>query len=434
MAASSASPPIALEIGRIRESSKAGRHYEALAAAEALAVAAPQNRDVLYLIAANQRCLNRIPAALATLQSLEQHHPRFSLLYQERGHCYTALRDEAHAVQAFLRAVQLNPALVPSWSMLERLYRLRGEVENTARAAEQIANLKRLPPEVVRAGSLFSDGELSAAENILRAYLREAVEHAEALRLLGRIQQQRGAIDEAEALLESAVKFAPNYRAAVLDYVRVLIERQKYPQGHEVVSRLLKSEPGNRDCLSLYAAACIGLGRHEAAIAVYRELLAASPADPELRVGLGHSLKSIGQQSEAIASYKAAAELRPSFGDAYWSLANLKTYHFSLDEIASMRVAEGAPTTDPVDRYHLCFALGKAYEDRKDYTESWQFYERGNRLKRAESRYDPKIIATKARGQRETCTAEFFAARAGAGAPDRDRIGHGQRQRLPSRV
>jgi len=151
-------------------------------------------------------------------------------------------------------------------------------------------------------------------------------------------------------------------------------------------------------------------------------LLAASPGSCDLHVALGHSLKSVGRQKEAIGSYQRAAAVRSSFGDAYWSLANLKTYRFSEDEIVRMRAEEAAPATHPVDRYHLCFALGKAYEDRNEYTESWQFYERGNRLKRAESRYDPEITEIRTREQTEVCTAQFFAERAGVGVTDPDPI------------
>jgi tetratricopeptide (TPR) repeat protein len=388
MGSPSGSWPVEIEVSRIRELSKSGRYSEALTAAEALAIASPENRDVLYLIAANQRCLNRILEALATLERLEQKHPRFSLLYQERGHCYTSLRDGPRAIDAFMRGVNLNPALATSWSMLERLYRLTGDVENATTAAEHVSMLKELPPEIVKAGSLFWDGDLSAAENVLREYVLNAGDHAEALRLLARI----------------------------------LIDRQKHPQAHEVINALLKLEPGNRDYLSLYAAACVGLGRHEPAIAVYRRLLTAPPESCNLHVALGHCLKSVGRQKEAIESYQTAAAVRPNFGDAYWSLANLKTYRFSRDEIAHMRAAEAAPDTHPVDRYHLCFALGKAYEDRNEYEESWQFYERGNRFKRAESHYDPDITETNTRKQIEVCTAQFFAERAGAGVPDPDPI------------
>src|SRR5262249_11523294 len=130
----------------------------------------------------------------------------------------------------------------------------------------------------------------------------------------------------------------------------------------------------------------------------------------------------IGRQKEACECYHRAASSRPSFGDAYWSLANLKTYRFSQDEVDRMRTAEAAPVVDPVDRYHLCFALGKAFEDRHEFADSWQFYERGNALKRAESRYDPDDVENDTSAQIEICTAQFFAAREGVGAMDPDAI------------
>ena len=124
----------------------------------------------------------------------------------------------------------------------------------------------------------------------------------------------------------------------------------------------MELEPDNRDLLSFYAAACVGLGRHQCAIDVYRRLVADPSFSAELHVALGHSLKSVGQQKEAISSYQAAANAKPSFGDAYWSLANLKTYRFSDEEIACMRAQEASPAVREVDRCHFCFALGRAYE------------------------------------------------------------------------
>jgi tetratricopeptide (TPR) repeat protein len=246
MQSASATSAIELDVGHIRDLSKSGRHREALAAAERLAPAAPDNRDVLYLIAANQRCLNQIHEALSTLERLEQHHPRFSLLYQERGYCYMTLRDAPSAIDAFLRGVDINPALATSWTMLASLYRVMGDERNAAAAAQRLATLKHLPPEVVRAGRLFSDGELSAAENILRPYLLKSGDDVEALRLLARIEQQRDGLDDAELLFEAALKLAPNYLAARLDFARVLIDRQKYLRAREEIDALLKLEPGNR--------------------------------------------------------------------------------------------------------------------------------------------------------------------------------------------
>jgi tetratricopeptide (TPR) repeat protein len=419
------SPPLSqaeLELRRIRELTKGRRHAEACAAAEALAVTVPENRDVRYLIAVNQRYLNRIPEALETLERLEQQHPQFSRLHQERGHCYVAKRNALRAIDAFRRGVNINPALTESWSMLERLYRMTADAENAAMAAEQVATLRNLPPEVVRAGSLLSDGELTLAENIVRAYLLRAGNHIEAMRLLARIGIERGVLDEAELLLEAVLKLAPDYRAARHDYVRALVDRHKYLRAREELETLLKLEPHNARYLALYAAAYVGLGEHEKAITMYRQLLAETPEAADLHVALAHSLKTVGRQQESIHAYHSAAAARTDFGDAYWSLANLKVYRFTDDEIARMRAAASSPRTALVDRYHLCFALGKAFEDRGEYAESWRHYERGNVLKRSESRYRPEIIEINTRRQIEVCTREFFAGREGVGAPSADPI------------
>jgi tetratricopeptide (TPR) repeat protein len=419
-----APPPSSIEgeVQRIRELAKSRRHAEALAAAEALGAQVPENRDALYLIALNQRYLNRIPEALAALERLEQLHPRFSRLYQERGHCYVALRDAPRAIDAFLRGVNLNPALPASWSMLEGLYRKTGDATNAATAAEHVAILKRLPPDVVQATSLFSDGELTPAENIIRAFLLRHGNHVEAMRLLARIGMARDVLDDAELLLDAVLMLAPDYRAARHDYALVLIERHKYQQARRELDKLLELEPQNRQYRTLFATACVGLGEHERAIPIYRELLVGAPRAPDLHLSVAHALKTLGRREESIKAYRAAAAARPNFGDAYWSLANLKTYRFLDEEIARMRAEETAPGTPLVDRYHLCFALGKAYEDRGEYAESWRYYDSGNALKRSESRYRPEIIEHNTRKQIEVCTREFFAARAGNGAAPDDPI------------
>src|SRR5450631_3700563 len=378
--------PIEQEVWRIRELARGRRHAEALGAAEALAGQVPENRDVLYLIALSQRYLNRIPEALSTLDRLEQFHPRFSRLHQERGRCYVALRDAPRAIDALLRGVNINPALPTSWSLLEGLYRKTGDSRNAAAAAQHVATLTALPPEVLTATSLFSDGDLTPAENMVRAYLLKHGNHVEAMRLLAKIGIARGVLDDADLLLEAVLTLAPDYRAARHDYALVLIERHKYLQAREQLAQLLEVEPENRQYRTLFATACVGLGEHEKAIPLYRELLVDAPAPWDLHLSIAHSLKTIGRRADAIEAYRAAAAGRLNFGDAYWSLANLKTYRFLDHEIERMRAAVEAPSTQPIDRYHLCFALAKANEDRGEYTESWHYYERGNALKRSESR------------------------------------------------
>jgi tetratricopeptide (TPR) repeat protein len=310
--------------------------------------------------------------------------------------------------------------------MLQGLYRMTGDEKKGLTAAKHIATLQNLPAPIVEANSLFSDGELTPAENIVRAYLQTHGDHVEAMRLLARIGFEREVLDDAELLLESVLKLAPDYQAARLDYARVLYRRQKYLQAQQETEKLLALDPENREYLKQYAASCVGLGNYEPIIGLYRGLLARTPpGDPQaadLHLWVAHALKTLGRQQEAIDEYSAAITIRPQFGEAWFSLANLKTYRFVPDQVERMRLAEAASATQTVDRYHLCFALGKALEDAQDYATSWQYYERGNALKHAEIRYLPHITETNTRLSKQVCTKEFFAARPGWGVSDPDPI------------
>ncbi len=421
-AASADETPIEREVRRIRDLARLGDHAQALAAAEALAAQVPENRDVLYAIAYSQRHLRQTAAAIATLDRLERSHPRFSRLHEERGLCHVALRDASRAIDALLRAVNLNPALPNSWAMLERLWRMSGDRTNADTAAAHVATLGRLAPEVVRATALFADQELGPAEDLVRARLLQKGDDVEAMRLLARIGIARQILDDAELLLEAVLELAPGYRAARHDYAFTLVERHKYREARAQLEILLADEPGHRSYRALFAATCVGLGEQTRAIAMYRELLAENPQSADLLLSLAHVLKTVGDRDAAIAAYRAAAAARPDFGDAYWSLANLKTYRFEEAEIERMRALEARANLGLDDRIHLCFALGKALEDRGDYPDSWRYYERGNALKRGASRYRPEIIENNTRGQIAVCTREFFAARAGFGAGDRSPI------------
>jgi len=418
-----ASPP-SPEVGEIRALLKARRFAAAGEAAARLAAGAPGHREALYLLALAQRQQQRPAEALATLDELERHHPRLARLFQERGHCYVALKDAPRAITAYRKAVEINATLSASWGMLEGLYRLTGEAHKATFAAAQLARLKSLPAPVVTATNLYCEGELAAAEKMIRAFLVEHGDQIEAMRLLARIGFDLEVYDDADLLLAAVLERAPDYAAARYDYASVLMERHKYREARAELERLLGGDPGRRDFRTLQAAATVGLGEHEEALQLYRALLegAESREAADLHLSAAHALKTLGRQAEAIDEYRAAARTRPGFGDAWWSLANLKTYRFTDEELAAMRAAEAAPETSPIDRYHLCFALGKAYEDRGDYAGSWHLYERGNALKRAESRYRPDPIELNTANQRKVCTREFFLEREGWGVPGKEPI------------
>jgi predicted Zn-dependent protease len=419
-AVTESAPPSAIEteVRRIRELLGRSQFGPALAAAQALRAQVPGNRDVLYLVAVSLRYLQRLPEALAMLAELERHYPNYSRIFQERGHCYVAMRSAEPAIEAFVHAVTLNPSLPASWHALQVLFRMAGRQADADKAAAEAAKLATLPTEVLTAYSMLADGEISTAEQVVRQYLLTHGNHVEGMRLLAQIGMKLDVVDDAEFLLEQVLVLAPDHHAARYEYAIALLNRHKHVCAREEMEKLLATDPNNRVYRTTHATICTGFGDYAQALPLYREILTETPNDPELHLSIGHSLKTLGQTQEAIESYRAATAARPQYGEAYWSLANLKTYRFTDAEIAGMRAWEAAANVQPADRYHLCFALGKALEDRGEYAESFAFYERGNALKKIECRYRPELLERNAQLQAAVCTREFFAARQGFGCPD----------------
>jgi tetratricopeptide (TPR) repeat protein len=422
------SPTTASEVATLRALLLERKFSNVVTAGEAVLIREPAQREALLFVAIAQRQLKRITEAFATLATLERHHPRFSRLHEERGRCFVELRQAAAAIEAFLRAVNLNHALPGSWSMLEGLYRLTGQPDDAATAASQVATLRKIPQDIVTATGLFEDGDWDAAESLVRSWLIRNGDHIEGMRLLARIGIARKVYDDPDILLQTVLERAPTYRAARREYAHVLVQMHKHQEARRQLARLREEGPDSRDPnsrgLSMLEAACAaGLGEHQRAVELYRALLTGrAEEDADVHLSIGHALKTLGSAREGIAAYHRAAQCRPDFGDAYWSLANLKTYRFPDEELAQIRAALDAPSTGPVDRYHLCFALAKALEDQGQYAESFRYYELGNRLKHPECRYRPEMIEGNTAEQIAICTREFFASRRGWGATAPDPI------------
>jgi predicted Zn-dependent protease len=409
-------PSVEAEAKRARTLLEKGDFAQALTVAQALLETEPGHRDARYIVAVSQRYLKRVPDALATLDELQKWHPKFSRLYQERGHCFVAQRDAPKAIEAFEFALRLNAALPASWNRLAALYRLVGRPADAERAAAQTRRIAAIAPEIVAAEGMFAEGDLAEAEEIVRHYLQTKNPlDPDAMWLLAKIGIKLKIFDDVEVLLQGVLAMKPDDYVIRHEYAVVLALRHKHQRALEEIAKLLAIDPGNHAFRTTHAAILMGLGRHHEALPIYQQVLAETPGNPDLHLSIAHALKTLNRTPEALVSYRAAAAIRPSYGEAYWSFANLKKYRFTDEEVTRMRTEEARPQVELADRYHLCFALGKALEDRAEYAEAFGYYERGNALKKSETRYRSASIEYNARIVQETFTAEFFAARRGWG-------------------
>ena len=376
--------------------------------------------ETLYTMAVAQRYARDYPAALSTLDALIAESPEYARAFQEKGHALLASNKPAEAIGSFARAVDLNRGLHASWKALTRLYRQAGE-ENRARfAGQQLAFLEALPKDLLHVTDLIGEGKLYKAEKLCRNFLKGKPDHVEGMRLLADIGMRLKIYDDAEFLLESCVTFEPENLRARADYLKILNRKGKFQLALEQAQFLYQQEPGNPVFQLALATALTGLGRFDEGIALYEQCLQHTRDRAGTLLLLGHARKAVGDIDGAVESYRQAGRERPDYGDAYWSLANTKTYRFDEAELDHMRACETDTAIAADDRVHFSFAAGKALEDRCEYAESFASYARGNALRAERSGYSADATTAMVDAQITHCTPELFASRGDAGcmAPD----------------
>jgi len=380
----------------------------------------PHHVDALYMKAVCLRYLKQTEAARTALAELKQVAPDFGRALQEEGHLYRDAGDDRGAIAAYRAATIANPALQAAWSALADGLERNGEPAEARQCRAQAEALSRLPKPLLAASHHLYENRVHKAEGLARSFLQKHPRHVEGMRILAEIGKRFGVLDDAEFLLESAAEFEPDNIAVRLDYIEILRKRQKHEAALEQANALLSRDPGNPVFLSRHAVESLAVGDYETALAGFDRVLAALPEDAGTHAARAHALKTMGRTDEAVDAYRRAYEARADYGEAWYGLANLKTYRFTDDEIDRMRAQEAAVGLRTHDRVHLCFALGKAYEDRDDYDRAFEYYERGNDLKRTQTRYTSDIMDQELQAQADVCTAELFSAQAGKGctAPD----------------
>lgn len=399
-----------------------GKIEDCLCLAAEAVEAQPDDVEALYLLAVAQRYARQMSAALATLDRLLDLDPDYSRAYQERGHILRGGKSPDDAIAAYGEATRLNPALKAAWSALVELLSKAGRHDEAARAKGQVDYLNALSPPLLSALSFVHDGKLGKAEKISREILQRDPANVEAMHILAQVGVAMNVLDDAEYLLESALAFDPGNLRVHTDYVGVLQKRQRHALALVEAEKLLAIDPSNPVFRTLVANASLAAGSFEDAVAGYDAVLQQWPKAATIHLSRGHALKTIGRQDEAISAYRSAYDAEPSFGDAFWSLANLKTYRFSQDELEHMARAEADPRVSREDRVHLRFALGKALEDRGEFARSFEYYESGNALQRSRISYDADIFDREVADVIARYDRSFFTVRAGFGVEARDPI------------
>jgi tetratricopeptide (TPR) repeat protein len=361
-------------------------------------------------------------AAIDLLEPLARVQPRAPAVHCELGLAYGDLGRGEDAIASLRRAVALKPDLADAWRALgDHLTAIGDRAGADAAYVSQIKAAAREPRLLAPAAAMV-EGRISVAESMLREHLKQFPTDVAAIRMLAEVAGRLGRYVDAEHLLRRCVELAPGFLAARHNLALVLLRQQRADDALAEASDLLEREPRNPGLRNLMAAIRSHIGDYDESIRLYESVLAEYPRQPKVWMSYGHGLKTAGRTAEAIAAYRKATAVAPQLGEAWWSLANLKTFRFESADFATMQAQLARDDVAHEDRFHLHFALGKAFEDAGRHAESFEHYAVGNSLRREAIRYEADETTGLVERSKALFTGEFLSARRGLGCERPDPI------------
>lgn len=347
--------------------------------------------------------------------------PNFPQLEEDLGSVLALQKKFDEAIPHFEMAIKREPNLPTPY---KKLAQALIEVGRGKEADDLfLMFLDRDPGKKAIADAMVQvqQGNEEEGLSMLRQVLRVQPDNVDAMRYLAAAYlKSKMHVADAEALLRRANQLAPDYIPVIGLLGSALIERRNFPDAIKVFKQLIKLQPDNDSAWFNLGNAYAQSDRTEQAAEAYAKSIELKPDFPMVHMSQGHILKTLGRQEEALKHYRRAIELNPQFGEVYWSMANLKIFKFEDAEVAAMEKQLENPKLKESREAHFRFALGKAYEDRKDYDKAWHYYDTGNKKQRGTVKHDPMEFELQQNRTIEVFSEEFLRANENNGckAPD----------------
>jgi tetratricopeptide (TPR) repeat protein len=408
----------AAAFGEAIELVNTGRIDEAEALCRTELANRPGDVNVLGLLGAVLIKTHQFDEAETTLKETIRLAPTFAKPHQDIGHLLLERQRPEEAVEYLQKATTLDPGVALAFFNLGKALALLGRGKEADVAFEASFELDPVRKTLALAAEHQREGRMQEAERAYRSVLRSHPKNVDALRLLGRVAYAAGRLEEAERLFRRAIEQAPDFVGAIVDLARTLRETHHYEESIAWFRKAIALEPTNVQAHFQLGGVLSQAALNFEAIDEYKTALKLQPEYAAAFLSLGHALKTVGQQEEAISAYRECMRIKPDNGQIHWSLANLKTYRLTEDDIADMETRVGGTDLSDDSRVNFLFALAKAYEDSGDFDRSWDYYAEGNSTRRMLESYDPVRTEVTNDAIVEVFDAEFLDRNTGLGNPD----------------
>ena len=378
----------------------------------------PEDANFLCLSARALVQLGRFPEASARIERALSINPDFAIAHEVRGEFFFAKGEMSAAVEEFQHALTLNPQREHTRMKLAQALLYTGQVDEAEDVETEIREASQDNQNIAKAADLEKEGKHEEAEKIYRQILTRHPDNVSAMRLWARLGIEQEKYGGAEKLLLQAVKVAPGFGRAWADLCTVQFEQEKYDDVIASAKQLIKISPRLPEGHIWLASASASAGEHRDAVEAFDTALKIAPNHCGTLCAKGHACRTLGDQEASIAAFRKSIEVNPLHAEAYWALANLKTFRFEQQEVDNMLALLGDERIPREGQVQLNNALGLEFEARNDYERAFEFIDRCNVLRREQEFYDRVENEEQTDLAIEAFTKQFLTDNAGHGDPD----------------
>jgi len=362
---------------------------EALEQLEEILKVYPEDKDSLDLIILIYIKTNKPNKAIQFVNRCISLFPDDISYLEKKYKLLTFIGDQNAAFDCLIALNKISPT-IESIREISNIYIDKGEIEKSEEAIQDFFESNKSYSELYKGIRHVKAGRNKLAEEAYKKVLKKDNNNVDALRLLGLLAFKQNNYPIAEKLFIRGIQLNPTFKLLWENLAKCFRLQNKFQHAQKAFENLLKLDPNNLEAMGALGTIHIRLSNFDEGIVIYKNLLKQNNKNPRVHLSLGHAQKTVGNRSESEQSYINAIKNFPLCGEAYWSLANLKTYKFSNKQIKSMESALNENIHD-LEKIQMLFALGKAHESNKNYDLSFKYYEEGNWLQRKTLDYNAQV-------------------------------------------
>ena len=285
------------------------------------------------------------------------------------------------AIKLLTKVTEKAPEYHVVWKLLSEHLLQVGDFEAAKQTTEQYETIKAFNEQLDQANDDFDAGRYIEAEKSCRHLLGLVPSEFRALRLMAKISVHYQHFDVAASIYEYCLLQKPDDVELRTDFAENLLKSNQIAKSLSECEKIEKISKSNLKFAAIKAEVLVKSGHYQQALVCYKDLVDVHPRKDLCLLRKGAVQLILGDADDAIDSYQQALANNPELGEAYWNLANMKTYVFSDEQITQMKSILERSDLNNESLIYINFSLGKAYEDKALYEESFAYYEKANTMR-----------------------------------------------------